>query len=188
MVTVYSVSSHSGSVNRTPTLRPDVSTTNGVAGVIVTCDSSTSARDCVVVTIRRDPDAAAAAAGSTDASVTRGPCATLAAAPATPSTASTATTMPNVPRNRRPRRRPDRVRRVAASVLIRVLGLRDLLDGGRVDHEAPVRRRAHGARDRHPLAGARRRGGADDGQTRGLGVDHAVRDDQAGQIEGAVAC
>ena len=62
---MYSVSSNSGSVKRTPALRPDVSTENGVAGVTVTCPASTFSRDCDVVTMRRDPDAAAAAAGST---------------------------------------------------------------------------------------------------------------------------
>ncbi len=36
IVTVYDVASSSGRVNRTPTLRPEVSTVNGAAGVTVT--------------------------------------------------------------------------------------------------------------------------------------------------------
>ena len=187
MVTVYSVSSQSGSVNRTPTLRPDVSTTNGVAGVIVTCDGSTSASDCVVVTIRRDPDAAAAAAGSTDVSVTRGPCATLAAAPASPSTASSPTTMPNVATNarlrRRPRPRTARWRRQysygsSGSAISSTAAASTTRRPSDDERTVPV------IVTHCPVSGDAT--APTIGQARRLRVDHAVRDDEARQVEGAV--
>ena len=170
--TVYSVSSHSGSAKRTPTLRPEVSTRKGVAGVIVTCSGSTSRSACDVVRMRRAPDAAAAAAGSTCTSVKRGPCAVLTAAPARPTAASRTTTPANARPNARPRRRRDpratrrtgrrcvlslagrgRARRVGASVLIGVTRLVDALDAVGLDRESPIGRRVHRAGDAHPLAG-----------------------------------
>src|SRR5690606_25337318 len=100
--------------------------------------------------MRREPEVATAAAGSTCTSVTRGPWTALAAAPANPSTARTPSTPANVPRYAR-RRRASRRRRRVGSVLIRVLRLVDERNLGGSDLQGAVGRRAHGAGDGDPL-------------------------------------
>ena len=47
IVTVYSVSSQSGSAKRTPTLRPDVSTVKAAAGLTVTATKAKDDWRCV---------------------------------------------------------------------------------------------------------------------------------------------
>jgi len=89
---VYVVSSQSGSVKRMPTLRPEVSTLNGAAGVMVTCAASTFWSDCVVSKITREPGEPTAAAVSAWTEVTRGPCRVVMTPAASATSARTATT------------------------------------------------------------------------------------------------